>query len=46
MYEYIGAEEWEGKSVYDLARWKNGLAFRNIDFSISGKPVLDLGFSK
>jgi type I restriction enzyme, S subunit len=28
--------------LYDLAIWKNGLAFRNIQFSSKGKPVIKI----
>jgi len=28
--------------LYDLAIWKNGLAFRNIQFSSKGKPVVKI----
>ena len=30
------------KPLYDLAIWKNGLAFRNIQFSPKGKPVIKI----
>lgn len=29
-------------SLYELATWKNGLAFKKIDFSKSGKPVIKI----
>lgn len=29
-------------SLYDLAQWKNGLAFKKIDFSQSGKPIIKI----
>ena len=29
-------------SLYDVAKWKNGLAFRNIDFSETGKPIIKI----
>lgn len=34
----------EGKrySLFNLATWKNGLAFKNIDFSESGNPVIKI----
>ena len=28
--------------LYDLAEWKNGLAFRKIDFSDTGRPVIKI----
>lgn len=29
-------------SLYEIANWKNGLAFRNIDFSLTGKPIIKI----
>jgi len=34
--------EWQEMSLYDLATWKNGLAFRDIDFAPVGKPVIKI----
>lgn len=28
--------------LFDLAKWKNGLAFKNIDFSPTGKPIIKI----
>ena len=42
MYEYVGADHWERTTVFDLARWKNGLAFKNINFSETGRPVIKI----
>lgn len=42
MYEDVGKVGWRSCSVYDLAIWKNGLAFKNIDFSDSGRPVIKI----
>ncbi|MEC8887250.1 MAG: restriction endonuclease subunit S [Pseudomonadota bacterium] len=42
MYEFIGTEDWSNISLYDVANWKNGLAFKNIDFSQSGLPVIKI----
>jgi len=42
MYEIVGATEWQPISVFDLAKWKNGLAFKNIQFSSSGDPVIKI----
>lgn len=42
MYEFVGAEDWSNISLYDAAKWKNGLAFKNIDFSESGYPVIKI----
>lgn len=32
----------ERVSLFDLAVWKNGLAFKNIDFSTTGKPIIKI----
>ncbi len=42
MYELVGPDDWKEFSVYDLAHWKNGLAFKNIDFSDVGRPVIKI----
>ena len=42
MYEFVGAEDWSNISLYDVAKWKNGLAFKNIDFTESGYPVIKI----
>ena len=31
------------RSLFDIALWKNGLAFKNIDFAKSGRPVIKIG---
>ena len=33
MYECIRPDDWREYSLFDLALWKNGLAFKNIDFA-------------
>ncbi len=35
-------EHWKRRPLYSLAEWVNGLAFRNIQFSPSGKPVIKI----
>jgi type I restriction enzyme S subunit len=42
MYECIGESDWQRSNVYDLAIWKNGLAFKNIDFSDVGRPIIKI----
>lgn len=42
MYELVGSESWAPTTVFNLARWKNGLAFKNINFSSIGKPVIKI----
>ncbi|MBI5416465.1 restriction endonuclease subunit S, partial [Candidatus Poribacteria bacterium] len=34
--------EWEEYILFDLAKWKNGLAFKNINFSEKGIPVIKI----
>ena len=33
---------WKRKSLYAMAQWVNGLAFREIQFSTTGKPVIKI----
>lgn len=33
---------WQSYSLYELANWKNGLAFKNINFSDSGYPIIKI----
>ena len=42
MYEYVGPDDWREYSLFDIAQWKNGLAFKNIDFAKSGRPVIKI----
>ncbi len=35
-------DKWNACKLYDLANWKNGLAFKNINFSDSGYPVIKI----
>ena len=34
--------KYEKVPLYDLAYWKNGLAFKNIQFSDKGMPVIKI----
>ncbi len=42
MYECVGTTGWQISSVYDLATWKNGLAFKSSDFSDFGLPIIKI----
>ena len=42
LYHPVFPDHWERRSVHSLARWVNGLAFRNIQFSPTGKPVIKI----
>lgn len=35
-------KKWNEYILYDLAIWKNGLAFKNINFSDKGKPIIKI----
>lgn len=35
-------ESWKEYKLYDLASWKNGLAFKNINFSNTGTPIIKI----
>ncbi len=34
--------DWDSHLLYDLADWVNGMAFKNIQFSPSGRPVIKI----
>lgn len=42
LYHPAFPEHWKRRALYSLARWVNGLAFRDIQFSESGKPVIKI----
>ena len=42
LYRPRFPEHWKRRSLYSLAQWVNGLAFREIQFSSSGKPVIKI----
>ena len=42
LYHPNFPEHWARRSLYTLAQWVNGLAFRNIQFSHTGKPVIKI----
>ena len=42
MYDRVGPHDWRESSVFDLATWKNGLAFKNINFADVGRPVIKI----
>ena len=42
MVEQIAPEAWQRSSIFDLATWKNGLAFKNIDFAEAGLPIIKI----
>ena len=42
LYQPHFPPHWERKPLYSMADWVNGLAFRDIQFSPSGKPVIKI----
>ena len=42
MVEYVASEDWRRSSIFSLAHWKNGLAFKNIDFAWVGRPIIKI----
>jgi type I restriction enzyme S subunit len=42
LYNPALPEHWEHRALYSLARWVNGLAFRDIQFGPCGKPVIKI----
>ena len=42
LYQPPFPDHWERRPLYSIAQWVNGLAFRNIQFSDSGKPVIKI----
>ncbi|MBC7085452.1 MAG: restriction endonuclease subunit S, partial [Methanomethylovorans sp.] len=42
LYHPDYPDHWERCSLYSLAEWVNGLAFRDIQFSASGLPVIKI----
>ena len=42
LYHPQFPKHWKRKSLYSMAQWVNGLAFRKIQFSLTGKPVIKI----
>ena len=42
LYAPIFSDEWKEQSLYPLADWLNGMAFRDFNFSSDGKPVIKI----
>ena len=42
LYHPQFPRHWKRKPLYDMAQWVNGLAFRKIQFSTTGKPVIKI----
>lgn len=42
LYHVESSLSGDRHTLYDLATWKNGLAFKKMDFSATGKPVIKI----
>ena len=42
LYHPIFPSDWQSCSLYSMATWANGIAFKNIDFSKTGRPVIKI----
>ena len=42
LYQPKFPDHWEHCSLYSMANWVNGLAFREINFSTSGMPIIKI----
>jgi len=42
LYRPVFSKSWLEASLYELALWTNGMAFRNIDFTNVGRPVIKI----
>lgn len=42
LYQPDYPDHWERRPLYSLAHWVNGIAFRDIQFSSSGMPVIKI----
>lgn len=42
LYDPVFIAPWPKAILIELASWTNGMAFRNIDFSSSGRPVIKI----
>ena len=42
LYHPVFPKQWKRRSLFSLAQWVNGLAFRDIQFSATGMPVIKI----
>lgn len=42
LYRPVFLNSWDEKDLYDLAIWRNGLAFKKTCFSEKGKPIIKI----
>ena len=46
LYQPQFKKSWQRKPLYSLAKWVNGLAFKNIKFSSTGMPIIKIAEMK
>jgi len=42
LYKPLFYQNWRSETLYNLAIWKNGLAFKRINFNKKGRPVIKI----
>ena len=42
FYRPLFPAHWERRPLYSMAQWVNGLAYRNIEFSATGRPIIKI----
>lgn len=42
LYKPLFPEGWKKRSLYSMATWTNGIAYKNVEFSQTGKPVIKI----
>ena len=42
LYHPLFPDHWDRISLYSMAQWVNGLAYRNIEFSTTGRPIIKI----
>jgi len=42
LFRPVFPQDWQRSPLYPLAQWVNGIAFRDIQFSASGRPVIKI----
>ena len=42
LYSPTFPDHWEKRPLYSMAKWVNGLAFRKVNFSPAGKPIIKI----
>ena len=42
LYHPVFPTHWDRRPLYSMAQWVNGLAYRNIEFSAAGRPIIKI----